>query len=71
VGALGEVARDFVEMKLHHGSVGVGQREGRPDAAGRADRAEQTRRSLMGQGRELFGCRRFRVPAFSTCSFGA
>jgi hypothetical protein len=28
-------------------------------------------RSLMGQGRKLFGCRRFRVPAFSTCSFGA
>jgi len=26
--------------------------------------------SLMGQGRKLFGCRRFRVPAFSTCSFG-
>jgi hypothetical protein len=28
-------------MKLHHGRIGVGQREGRPDAAGRADRAEQ------------------------------
>jgi hypothetical protein len=41
VGALGDVARDFVEMKLHHGRIGVGQREGRPDAAGRADRAEQ------------------------------
>jgi hypothetical protein len=27
-------------------------------------------RSLMGQGRKLFGCRRFRVPAFSTRSFG-
>jgi hypothetical protein len=27
-------------------------------------------RSLMGQGRKLFGCRRFRVPAFSACSFG-
>ena len=26
--------------------------------------------SLMGQGRKLFGCRRFRVPAFSACSFG-
>ena len=41
MGALGDVARDFVEMELHHGGVGVGQREGRPDAAGRADRAEQ------------------------------
>ena len=28
-------------MELHHVSVGVGQHEGRPDAAGRADRAEQ------------------------------
>jgi hypothetical protein len=28
-------------MKLHHGRVGVGQREGRANAAGRADRAEQ------------------------------
>jgi hypothetical protein len=26
--------------------------------------------SLMGQGRKLFGCRRFRVPSFSACSFG-
>ena len=41
VGALGDVARDFVEVELHHVSVGVGQHEGRPDAAGRADRAEQ------------------------------
>jgi hypothetical protein len=41
VGALGDGARDFVEMELHHVGVGVGQREGRPDAAGRADRAEQ------------------------------
>ena len=41
VGALGDVARDFVEVELHHVSVGVGQREGRSDAAGRADRAEQ------------------------------
>ena len=39
--ALGDVARDFVEVELHHVSVGVGQHEGRPDAAGRADRAEQ------------------------------
>jgi hypothetical protein len=28
-------------VKLHHVGVGVGQHEGRPDAAGRADRAEQ------------------------------
>jgi hypothetical protein len=41
VGALGDVARDFVEVELHHVSVGVGQHEGRPDAAGRADRAKQ------------------------------
>ena len=41
MGALGDVAGDFVEVELHHVSVGVGQHEGRPDAAGRADRAEQ------------------------------
>ena len=41
MGALGDVARDFVEVELHHVSVGVGQRKSRPDAAGRADRAEQ------------------------------
>jgi hypothetical protein len=28
-------------VKLYHVGVGVGQHEGRPDAAGRADRAEQ------------------------------
>jgi hypothetical protein len=27
-------------------------------------------RSLMGQAEKLFRCRRFRVPAFSACSFG-
>ena len=41
VGALGDVARDFVEVELHHVSVGVGQREGRPDAPRWADRTEQ------------------------------
>jgi hypothetical protein len=41
VGALGDVARDFVEVELHHVGVGIGQREGSPDAAGRADGAEQ------------------------------
>jgi hypothetical protein len=39
--ALRDIARDFVEAELHHIGVGVRQREGRPDAAGRADRAEQ------------------------------
>jgi hypothetical protein len=41
MGALGEAARDLVEVKLHHVGVGMGQRQRRPDAAGRADRAEQ------------------------------
>jgi hypothetical protein len=40
VGALGDVARDLVEVKLHHVGVGVGQRQRRSDAAGGADRAE-------------------------------
>ena len=33
--------RDFVEVELHHVGVGVGKRQGRSDAARRADRAEQ------------------------------
>ena len=41
VGALGDIARDFVEVKLHHVGVGIGQREGRADASRWADRAEQ------------------------------
>jgi hypothetical protein len=41
VGALSDVARDFVEVELHHVSVGVGQRKGRPDAAGRAGGANR------------------------------
>ena len=41
VGALGDVARDFLEVELHHVGVGVGQRQGRPDASRRADGAEQ------------------------------
>jgi hypothetical protein len=41
VGALGDVARDFVEVELHHVGVGIRQREGGADAAGWADRAEQ------------------------------
>jgi hypothetical protein len=36
VGARGDVARDFVEVELHHVSVGVRKRERRPDAAGGA-----------------------------------
>ena len=39
--ALGDIARDFVEMKLHHVGVGIGKRQGRANAAGGADRAEQ------------------------------
>ena len=41
MGARGDITRDFVEVELHHVSVGVGQSEGRSDAAGRADCAEQ------------------------------
>jgi len=36
-----DVARDFVELKLHHVGVGMRKREGCSDAASRADRAEQ------------------------------
>jgi hypothetical protein len=39
--AHGDVARGFVEAELYHGSVAIGQGEGRLDAAGRADRTEQ------------------------------
>ena len=41
VGALGDVARDFVEMELHREGVGEGQRERRALAPRRADRAEE------------------------------
>ena len=41
MGAVGDVARDFVEVELHHVGVGIGQRQRRPDAAGGADGAEQ------------------------------
>ena len=41
MGALGDVAGNFVEVELHHVGVGIGQGKGRPDAAGWADRAEQ------------------------------
>ena len=39
--APGDVARDFVEVELHHVGVGVGQRERGADAPRRADGAEQ------------------------------
>ena len=35
VRALGDVARDFVEVELHRFGVGIGQRERRADAARR------------------------------------
>jgi hypothetical protein len=41
--ALGDVARDFVEVELHHVGVGIGKRPGRSDAPRWADRAEQIR----------------------------
>jgi putative addiction module killer protein len=40
VGALGDVAGDFVEMELHRLGVGEGQRERRPDASGGTNGAE-------------------------------
>ena len=41
VGAVCDMARDFVEVELHRLGVGVGQGERGADAAGGADRAEQ------------------------------
>ena len=41
VRALGDMARDFVEVKLHRLGVGVGQRERGSDASGGTDGAEQ------------------------------
>ena len=41
MGALGDVARDFVEMELHRLGVGMGQGERCADAAGWANRSEQ------------------------------
>ena len=38
--ALSDVARDFVEVELHHVGVGIGKRQGRSDAPRWADRAE-------------------------------
>ena len=39
--ALGDVARDFVEMELHRLGVGERQRERRPDASGGTNGAEE------------------------------
>ena len=39
--ARGDVARDFIEVKLHHVGISVGQRQRRSHASRRADRAEQ------------------------------
>ena len=41
MGALGDVARDFVEVELHHVGVDVGQRQSRSDPTSRTDCAEQ------------------------------
>ena len=41
MGALGDVARDFVEVELYRRGVGIGQGERGADAAGRTDGAEQ------------------------------
>src|ERR1700722_17675367 len=41
VGALSDIARDLVEVKLHHVGVRIGQGESRSDTASRTDRAEQ------------------------------
>jgi hypothetical protein len=41
VGARSDVARDFVEVKLHHVGVGMRKRERGADAPSRADSAEQ------------------------------
>jgi hypothetical protein len=41
MGALGDGARDFVEVKLHHVGIGGGQRQCGSDAASGTDRPEQ------------------------------
>ena len=41
VGALGDMAGDFIEMELHGLGVGEGQRKRGPDAAGGTNGAEQ------------------------------
>jgi hypothetical protein len=39
--ARGDVARDFIEVKLHHVGVGIGKRQGRSDAPCWTDCSEQ------------------------------
>ena len=41
VRAFFDMARDFIEMKLHHFGVGVGERQRRAFALGGTDRAEE------------------------------
>jgi hypothetical protein len=41
VGARRDIARDFIEVKLHHVGVGVGQRERGADPTGGPNGAEQ------------------------------
>ena len=41
VGALGDVAGDFLEVKLHRLGVGEGQRERGPDTSGGTNGAEE------------------------------
>ncbi len=43
MGVLGDVQGYFVDMQLHHVGVGMGQCEGRTNATGGADGAEQIR----------------------------
>jgi hypothetical protein len=49
--ALGDMAADLIDVKLHGFGVGVGQHKGCPFSAGRADGAEQigTRVALIGR----------------------
>ena len=39
--APGDVARDFIEVELHHVGVGIGKRQGRSDAPCWTDCSEQ------------------------------
>ena len=41
MGARSDIARDFVEVKLHHVGVGTRKRQSRSDPASGTDRAEQ------------------------------
>jgi len=65
VRAHGDMARDFIEMKLHGGSVGEGQSERRALAARRTDRAEE-----IGILVALIGRLRGREPRLAHCARG-